>query len=1705
MSTTTSSDTAERAAAGLIAEALREAASLARRDERWHCAALHGVEVADVHAALLRLSGGGPRLTAGPVDLGTVACGSGGDVRLLVPYLVGERGENSGEEGFAAWLRDEYGSLAATAEAHAPRILLVLSQTGIDTVLSASSDAAGFDGLKQAALAKRACGSGPASSLLGSAVDLAVSRKALPPGAAPLAAIQDLRYAPDVEAAGAGLYRLGCFLADPQAASDPARRLPDSLEWRVRLARWSSPDIDLAAELRNWSGDNDEPAVEAILARQTPFGLDFSGLPLSLMPARAEAGPSFTSPVMVEGARSVLSGGGSAAVWLPGGGVIALRLEGRLTDRTPSAVRWSDGTRSDATVDAERRIVAVPVESGGWRTAAVNVGGAIARITVYTEDGSWFPVERRMHIDVDEGGFAGDTPDVVAVGDANVPLGEAELSYSTDGWQAAFRGEAHPVPLAVPLDGDWDGLGPEEDDEKDDGDDGDGGLSGAAQPTVAHAALRAARELRSDSVSSLGYGDGLVTVDGATWELADQTLPGRIDGLALESFILSHPEWLAYALPAPGGRVSRDLRLERLRLDGLDQAALRAFLDARAALFNALAPSGSTQALSAGVARLPAEEYVAMYARLLDTVDASGDFQPEYERLLLCDAVSVPETGELLVAPTNPLSVAFQLAMTDALLVWVPRAAEVLDDDLLSVNPRHLVPVLAAGDAWYESVPAGPLLWRRYRPAPAGGVRPQHDHRHVARRLNHFMAVYPVYADERQELTVTFVEPGDGRVVREALRAFYRGHEQGPAEEGARPRLHVRLVTSERGRPAELDRLLAGQPQADGVSRGRDLDLYIRTRIRVTVLPPGHENPFSHVTFVFRSDLRRDPAAVNMDERAPTTWVQGIGTAPARLSRAGRNQTSFSWGTFAAPAPSGDSSSAALLALTRRCLEIVGGMPRTLMSPGVTQMPTTRVDAEFMSDVYGSSVWVVHLDQLLGLEAFAAAAQGERPRYVVHREEPDPGNPGLDAITATERVGPYRHAVTRALSTTAAAPDTSMDGFLRLLNAISGRWALDLVRAGTANIAERLGTVTAVAACDQLDTALGLTEASGTPALGLLVPLDELFDLLPRRGRPRPVGRSCDDLLHVHIPLDARGRLHLGGRLIEVKYRTTGAPPAAEARGELNRTLDWLDSVFNDEGPGRLFRARDLAELLRASAGRAASFGLGRPAPAADVERALRAVGAGEYFLDLSYRVGTTVLHGDVVSVENESAAPPVRRRLPGEGRAFGYVRLGRPALTAVGSGQPISAPDWQPVRFNMRLEDASGTAAADQETTETTGWGGGLPAGGTNAPESTPDARRPTTAADGRQPGFTPNAEAHAEVARVAEEMDAAAVKYGLSLEPFQPARAQVGPSVIRLRTRLLGKQTLAGVQSRALDLGREVGVAEGVLVDQEPYYLTVDVPRQTAEIVRFTDYLPALGSATSELGALPFLVGVAPGGEVRVADLARLPHLLVAGATNSGKSVLLRSLLCSLVHTRTPMDLSLLIIDPKQVDFQPFEELMHLHEGRIVTDPREAVDVLSDTLERELDRRRALLKDRGVFNALDFYAAGGQPHELQQMVVLVDEFADLADSLSGDERTDFMRNVKRYAQMTRALGIYLVLATQRPSVKVVTGDIKANLTARIALRMSSAVDSTTVLGRGGAESLRSGGDLLFDHDGRAERLQGFYCSGEDALAAVDLWRADR
>ena len=359
------------------------------------------------------------------------------------------------------------------------------------------------------------------------------------------------------------------------------------------------------------------------------------------------------------------------------------------------------------------------------------------------------------------------------------------------------------------------------------------------------------------------------------------------------------------------------------------------------------------------------------------------------------------------------------------------------------------------------------------------------------------------------------------------------------------------------------------------------------------------------------------------------------------------------------------------------------------------------------------------------------------------------------------------------------------------------------------------------------------------------------------------------------------------------------------------------------------------------------------------------------------------------------------------------------------------------------------------------------------------------------------------------------------ITVETVQP-----GPVITRFEIELAAGIKASQVVGLSRDLARALSVVSIRVVENIPGkpYMGIEIPNQSREIVYL---LESLASAEFEnhKGALPIALGKDIAGESIVTELTKTPHLLVAGTTGSGKSVCINTLIMSLVYSRTPEQVRLIMVDPKMLELSVYEGIPHLL-APVVTDMRKAANALRWCIG-EMDRRFMVMAKLGVRNIsgynskveaaikkgepikdplFEFNAADpeAQPEDLPVLpyiVVIVDELADL---MMITKKT-IEEVIIRIAQRARAAGIHLVLATQRPSVDVVTGLIKANVPSRIAFQVSSRADSRTVLDQMGAEQLLGQGDMLFMPPGTAYpmRVHGAFVSDDEVKHVTEHLRA--
>jgi S-DNA-T family DNA segregation ATPase FtsK/SpoIIIE len=339
-------------------------------------------------------------------------------------------------------------------------------------------------------------------------------------------------------------------------------------------------------------------------------------------------------------------------------------------------------------------------------------------------------------------------------------------------------------------------------------------------------------------------------------------------------------------------------------------------------------------------------------------------------------------------------------------------------------------------------------------------------------------------------------------------------------------------------------------------------------------------------------------------------------------------------------------------------------------------------------------------------------------------------------------------------------------------------------------------------------------------------------------------------------------------------------------------------------------------------------------------------------------------------------------------------------------------------------------------------------------------------------------------------------------------------GPVITMYELSLAPGTKVSKVESLADDLAIALKAPNVRIVAPLPGKNTVgiEVPNTEREVVSVRELMVESGKKASGM-AIPLFLGKDTGGHPLILDLARCPHLLVAGATGAGKSVAINAMICSILMTRTPDQVQLLLVDPKSVEFSQYSQIPHLI-CPVLTDMKKAAAVLKWACKK-MDDRYSLLSQVGVRDLKGYNKLGEDeirarldpegdadlddvPFHMPHIVIIVDEFGELMMVAAKEVES----SVIRLSQKARAVGIHLICATQRPSVDVITGLIKSNLPARIAFQVSSKVDSRTILDRNGAELLLGRGDMLLLPPGssRLVRAQGSYVSEPEMEAVVEF-----
>ena len=493
-----------------------------------------------------------------------------------------------------------------------------------------------------------------------------------------------------------------------------------------------------------------------------------------------------------------------------------------------------------------------------------------------------------------------------------------------------------------------------------------------------------------------------------------------------------------------------------------------------------------------------------------------------------------------------------------------------------------------------------------------------------------------------------------------------------------------------------------------------------------------------------------------------------------------------------------------------------------------------------------------------------------------------------------------------------------------------------------------------------------------------------------------------------------------------------------------------------------------------------------------------------------------------------EPYAPPKRRRKKGDPAPLALALEGLPEEFAAIAHDPLETAIRAPASAEADAKEEAAIEEAAKRRGKKKGKGDEPPAPGRDEriAAAIDATEKPETSADELPPSDLLTLAPTRNMELGKRELDAMGAKLMDALRTFKVDGELVGrttgPTVTQFEIEPAPGVKVRQIANLSNDLALAMRAASIRIVAPIPGRgaVGVEVPNPSPEMVAFRELVEHTDFRSAR-AALPIVLGKDLEGKPVIADLAKMPHLLIAGATGSGKSVCVNTIITSLVYRHTPKTLRFLMVDPKMVELSVYNTLPHLRH-KVITDNRDAAAVLKWAV-MEMQERYELLAANGCRNLQDFnrrvldqvplktprrkevafedsvYRGPVLPY----IVVVIDEMADLMMTVQGEVETP----IAMLAQKARAIGIHLILATQRPSVNVITGLIKANFPSRIAFRVASQIDSRTIIDGGGAEMLLGNGDMLFIPPGKSEpsRLQGAFLSSEETERLMGWYEAQR
>lgn len=830
----------------------------------------------------------------------------------------------------------------------------------------------------------------------------------------------------------------------------------------------------------------------------------------------------------------------------------------------------------------------------------------------------------------------------------------------------------------------------------------------------------------------------------------------------------------------------------------------------------------------------------------------------------------------------------------------------------------------------------------------------------------------------------------------------------------------------------------------------------------------------------------------------------------------------------------------------------------------------TSGDQTNLPEIWSDSLWVLHVEPRVDLDFYVrstslASGVSEDTLMIHYSDQYDPGSPGFDVITTTNKRDPYLQALRQVLDETPGLDEISPETVLTRLVAIDGELALDLQQAGGNTRTELLGLVGGLAVSAEI-LAKELPEYEWIPiSLNEFARHDRSY-----RGKEEGLlqyfgeGKASDDLCFIGVPREsATGDLTVKLWVVETKGGSSsiskGVDQVSGARENLS-DLFYPDKSYADTG---ILRS-EFGDVITQIANRLYHYDVISKERQEVIDQHSELLIDGDYTLELVNDAAGNI--GEVIRIQHDIALPEQDVRdgvrilkLPTEvlklinqpptGENEIHPDLNNNVLAFDVEGleespgvqetvEPAEAEEVKPdipsgdgdrkeatdstseeIDEDLKAKEAPGVdedakEGAEREEFEFESAEGEPSTPGGQTTESEPSEKEepvttvPTSGFSWNDEDFealvqslsvSPESELSIDSSRLTTALKEQFESLGVDVYEPNPADVSIGPRKIGVNVRPKSGQKVEKVLNSLDSISVHIqasGTITGIPNPAEGA-IRLEIPHGSPRDIYIREGFENLEESIREPLNIP--LGVNTENEHISIDLLDEHHMLVGGATGSGKSNFLATTICSLAASLSPDQVRLSLLDPKGIDFGRFEPLPHV--DTYIDSSEEGVEYLMNLLETELKDRRDILRNRGTSSVQEYNQLANSMDfdPLPYRVIVIDEFADLVMSLS-DSKDDFEDAVGRLAQIGRAHGYSILLATQRPDAQVVSGNIKTNFNCRVSFELPSNTDSRVILDQPGAEDLEGAGDMIaLTSAGEEYHLQAYRLTPEDAVRIRD------